>query len=159
MNMNNLNICFVCAGNACRSPFAESVLRKLAADASLIGLKVWSCGTINWGQNPRDEVMTRIAWEMGYEMAGTTTFMSREPLLEADTIIVFEKYQRDLLTRVVDYDHWDRIRLFDQLAFDTPTDYDDPSNEQEHIYRTTAMHIEEGCRRILNLIKPRLSDQ
>ena len=92
----------------------------------MTGLKVWSCGTIDWGQNPRDEVMTRIADEMGYKMTGTTTFMSREPLLEADIIIVFEKYQRDLLTRVLDYDHWDRIRLFNRLAFDTNTDVDDP---------------------------------
>ena len=152
MNMNELNICFVCAGNACRSPYAEAVLRKIAGDASLTGLKIWSCGTIDWGQNPRDEVMTRIAEEMGYKMTGTTTFMSREPLLEADIIIVFEKYQRDLLTRVLDYDHRDRIRLFDQLSFDANTDVDDPSSEREHIYRTIALHIEEGCRRILNRI-------
>ncbi|MBR3455565.1 MAG: hypothetical protein IKH26_09610 [Bacteroidaceae bacterium] len=73
-------------------------------------------------------------------------------LCHSISLIVFEKYQRDLLTRVLDYDHWDRIRLFDQLAFDTNTDVDDSSSEREHIYRTTALHIEEGCRRILNRI-------
>ena len=85
-----MNICFVCAGNACRSPFAESVLRKLATEASMNDIKVWSCGTINWGTNPRDEVMAGIAEDMGYEMTGTTTYMRQEPLMEADIIIVFE---------------------------------------------------------------------
>ena len=101
---------------------------------------------------PTRDRIRKVAEEMGYKMTGTTTFMSREPLLEVDIIIVFERYQRDLLTRVLDYDHWDRIRLFNQLAFDTNTDVDDPSSEREHIYRTIALHIEEGCRRILNRI-------
>lgn len=32
-------ICFVCTGNACRSPFAECVTKKLLADAGIEDMK------------------------------------------------------------------------------------------------------------------------
>ena len=41
MNMN-YKICFVCTGNACRSPFAECVTKKLLADAGMNGIEVFS---------------------------------------------------------------------------------------------------------------------
>ena len=34
----NYKICFVCTGNACRSPFAECVTKKLLADAGMSGI-------------------------------------------------------------------------------------------------------------------------
>ena len=40
MNMN-YKICFVCTGNACRSPFAECVTKKLLADARMSGIEVF----------------------------------------------------------------------------------------------------------------------
>ena len=46
MNMN-YKICFVCTGNACRSPFAECVTKKLLADAGMNGIEVFSLGTLD----------------------------------------------------------------------------------------------------------------
>ena len=54
----DFKICFVCTGNACRAPFAECVTRKLLADAGMQHFKVYSLGTVNWGDNPRDAIMT-----------------------------------------------------------------------------------------------------
>lgn len=45
MNMS-YKICFVCTGNACRSPFAECVMRKLLADAGMNDIEVFSLGTL-----------------------------------------------------------------------------------------------------------------
>ena len=47
MNMN-YKICFVCTGNACRSPFAECVTKKLLADAGIGDIEVVSLGTLDW---------------------------------------------------------------------------------------------------------------
>ncbi|WP_329066251.1 low molecular weight protein-tyrosine-phosphatase [Streptomyces sp. NBC_01429] len=51
-------VCFVCTGNICRSPIAESVVRALLADAGLDGaVTVDSAGTDGWhegdGADPR----------------------------------------------------------------------------------------------------------
>jgi protein-tyrosine phosphatase len=49
-----MRILFVCLGNICRSPTAEAVLRKLAAEQPLAGLEIDSAGTGNYhaGQPP-----------------------------------------------------------------------------------------------------------
>ncbi|MFI1354973.1 low molecular weight protein-tyrosine-phosphatase [Streptomyces sp. NPDC020898] len=51
-------VCFVCTGNICRSPMAESVFRTRVAEAGLAGLvEVDSAGTDGWhegdGADPR----------------------------------------------------------------------------------------------------------
>ena len=142
-------ICFVCSGNACRSPFAECVTRTWVSRAGLSDIEVSSLGTIDWGKNPRDPFMVRIAKEMGYEMSGETTYMTREALWEADCIIVFSPYHRDAVTRVLDYAHWDRIVLFSQIAFGTEETIEDPNYQTEAVYRHVASRIEDGCRRLV----------
>lgn len=84
MNMS-YKICFVCTGNACRSPFAECVMKKRLSDAGMDNIEVFSVGTLDWGKNPRDAVMTDVAKERGYELTGITTRMTRDRLMEADS--------------------------------------------------------------------------
>ncbi|AWZ04083.1 MULTISPECIES: low molecular weight protein-tyrosine-phosphatase [unclassified Streptomyces] len=62
-------VCFVCTGNICRSPMAESVFRAHVADAGLAGLVgVDSAGTGGWhegdGADPRTVAVLEAA---GYE--------------------------------------------------------------------------------------------
>lgn len=145
----NYKICFICTGNACRSPFAETVMRKLLNDSCIENIKVSSMGTLDWGENPRDAVMVNVAKDLGYVMTGTTTPMTREALMAFDLIIVFESAHRNAVTRVLDYSHWERIVLFNQLAFGTSDDVADPHGQTTAIYSLTARLIEVGCRRIL----------
>ncbi|MGM9870000.1 MAG: hypothetical protein ACI30R_10320 [Sodaliphilus sp.] len=142
-------VCFVCTGNACRSPFAECVTKQLLADAEMSGFEVWSMGTLNWGKNPRDAAMVAVAKEMGYEMGGTTTVMTREQLMEADVVMVFEQRHRDAITRVLDYSHWDRIVLFNQKVWNESSEVIDPHYQSDAVYRQVAQRIEAGCRRLV----------
>lgn len=142
-------ICFVCTGNACRSPFAECVTQKLLADAGLNHFEVFSMGTVDWGENPRDAVMVDVAREMGYTMSGTTTVMTRERLMDADVIIVFDRRHRDAVTRELDYSRWCRIVLFNQIAWNKEGNVDDPHYQSAALYRQVAKHIEEGCKRLV----------
>ncbi|MFI0222400.1 low molecular weight protein-tyrosine-phosphatase [Streptomyces lydicus] len=66
-------ICFVCTGNICRSPMAESVFRTRLAEDGLDGLvEVDSAGTGGWhegdGADPRTVAVLRAG---GYETAHT----------------------------------------------------------------------------------------
>lgn len=142
-------ICFVCTGNACRSPFAECVTKKLLTDAGMSDYDVWSMGTLHWGKNPRDAAMVEVAREMGYELSGITTVMTRERLMEADVVMVFEQRHRDAITRILDYSHWDRIVLFNQMAWGESSEVTDPHYQSDAVYREVARHIEAGCRRLV----------
>ena len=145
----NYKICFVCTGNACRSPFAECVTKKLLADAGIGDIEVFSLGTLDWGENPRDAAMVDVAKELGYDLSGTTTAITRERLMAADEVIIFDERHRDAITRVLDYSHWNRIVLFNKIAFDEDSNVDDPHFQTEAVYRHVAQHIEIGCKRLI----------
>ena len=40
-------VCFVCTDNACRSPFAECVLRTMLEEEEMNNIEVFSRGTLN----------------------------------------------------------------------------------------------------------------
>ena len=145
----NYKICFVCTGNACRSPFAECVTKKLLADAGIGDIEVFSLGTLNWGENPRDAAMVDVAKELGYDLSGMTTAITRERLMAADEVIIFDERHRDAITRVLDYSHWNRIVLFNKIAFDEDSNVEDPHFQTEAVYRHVAQHIEIGCKRLI----------
>lgn len=149
MNMN-YKICFVCTGNACRSPFAECVMRKLLADAGVKNIEVFSFGTLDWGENPRDAAMMDVAKELGYKLNGTTAVMNREQLMTADVVIVFDERHRDAVTQVLDYSHWSRIVLFNKIAFGEDGNVEDPHYQIATVYRNVAKHIENGCKRLID---------
>ena len=153
MMNRNYKICFVCTGNACRSPFAECVLQSLLRNEGLIEVEVFSRGTIDWGENSRDETMVQVAKEMGYELTGTTTPMTYEVLKDADMIIAFDTSHRNSLTRVLDYCNWNRIILFNKISFDTDTDVMDPHGQTIAFYHNTAAHIVKGCMKIVEKLK------
>ncbi|MEW2161613.1 low molecular weight protein-tyrosine-phosphatase [Streptomyces sp. NPDC007084] len=62
-------VCFVCTGNICRSPMAESVFRAHVADAGLGGLvEVDSAGTDGWHEGDgADERTVAVLEANGYE--------------------------------------------------------------------------------------------
>ncbi len=149
MRKNDYKICFVCTGNACRSPFAECMTKVFLNKEGLNHIEVYSCGTLDWGENPRDEGMCRVAQLMGYELTGVTTPMTRDLLAKADLIIVFEDKHRNEITRVLDYIQWGKISLFNKLAFGDNKDMEDPHGQSETTYKRIAEQIEKGCKQLV----------
>lgn len=147
-----MHILFICTGNACRSAAAESVLRKQLSDAGIEDVTVSSAGTLEWGTNPRDAVMTRIAAEHGYMMEGTTSCMTREMLNAADLILVMTPEHRHEVTRMLDYNRWSRVHLFMDYCFGKDGALIDPTYCSEVIYREVFTAIEMGCRVIVEKI-------
>lgn len=63
-----MKVLFVCLGNICRSPAAEAVFRRRAADAGLDAV-VDSAGTGGWhAGNPPDPRMIEAAAKRGYDL-------------------------------------------------------------------------------------------
>ena len=82
-------------------------------------------------------------------LKGVTTLITCEYLQKADCIVVFDAEHRNAITRVLDYTNWDRIVLFDKLAFGTDTVVMDPHYQIDAVYRSVALHIEDGCKRMI----------
>lgn len=147
--MEPYKIIFVCTGNACRSPFAETVMKKLLANSNL-PIQVSSAGTLDWGSNPRDKEMVEVAQEMGYTLSGETQHISFDMLKQMNLIIVFERMHKDLVTKYVEYGHWDRIVLFNNIAFNKSENLQDPHFQTHEIYQKVARTIEEGCKVLID---------
>ena len=65
-----LRVVFVCLGNICRSPIAERVAERAAADAGLTGVEFSSAGTISEEyDDPMDRRAVAVLKEHGYRYA------------------------------------------------------------------------------------------
>ena len=147
-----MHILFICTGNACRSALAESVLRKQLSEVGIDDVTVGSAGTLDWGSNPRDAVMARIAAEHGYTMEGATQCVTREMLNAADLLLVMTPSHLEEVTRLLDYSHWSRVHLFMDYCFGKEAPLIDPTDYPEVIYREVFSAIERGCRVIVEKI-------
>lgn len=148
----NMKIVFVCTGNLCRSALAETILRKMFLDKKARDVEVTSCGTHILEDVMRDETMCSIAAEHGYYMGGKASAMNVELLDSADLIIVMADRHREEVTRILRYDHWNRIHMFCEYCFGEKTDIPDPHYQTDYLYRRCFDRIEEGCRMIADRI-------
>lgn len=145
-----MKILYICTGNASRSAAAEVVLKKMIADNGIEGIDVASCGTKVPEGLDREEMMCRIAAEHGYEMGGKAISMNEELLNSADLIIVMTEHHRNEVTRLLKYDHWNRIVRFNDYCFGESKDLLDPHYQTESVYRSCFDTIERGCKEIIN---------
>ena len=158
-------VTFVCTGNICRSPMAEVVLRRLAADRALadgssVGdrLLVASAGTANWhaGQ-PIDPRAGAALADRGYVDHGHVARAFEPVWLETtDLVVCMDRGHRQTLAGLGraaagDDRHEERLvllRSYDPSArgaVDVPDPY---SGNQQDFVECLAM-VESGCRGLL----------
>lgn len=112
-----LHICFVCSGNICRSPMAESIFASAIADAGLADrVRVSSAGTGGWhiGQPADNRARTELLAH-GYSDSHvaaqlTPDHLSADLLVAADSGHVAELERKRLGSRV------QLLRSFDPTA-------------------------------------------
>ncbi|MFI9823167.1 low molecular weight protein-tyrosine-phosphatase [Streptomyces sp. NPDC052013] len=125
-------VCFVCTGNICRSPMAESVFRARVAEAGLDGLvEVDSAGTGGWhegdGADPR---AVAVLEEHGYDAGHTARQFDPSWFPRLDLVIALDAGHLRALRRLApterDADKVRLLRSYDPAAggdLDVPDPY------------------------------------
>ncbi|NJP53147.1 low molecular weight phosphotyrosine protein phosphatase [Streptomyces sp. SBST2-5] len=117
-------VCFVCTGNICRSPMAESVFRARVAEAGLDGLiEVDSAGTGGWhegdGADPRT---VAVLEENGYDSVHTARQFDPAWFSRLDLVIALDSSHLKALRRLApterDADKVRLLRSYDTAAGD-----------------------------------------
>lgn len=109
-----MRVLFVCLGNICRSPTAETVFRSKVVQRGLNGeVEVDSAGTGGWhaGEAP-DRRAVAEAERCGLSMSGRARQVTASDLRDFDLIIAMdEANRRDLLALATDDHIRERIQL------------------------------------------------
>ena len=92
------NILFVCTGNICRSPFAQTLFAKLAVSRGLKGVIADSAGLLALPDNSATYLAQRVAAEYGLDLSEHRAKSVSEDLVAwSDLILVMEKSNEDAL--------------------------------------------------------------
>jgi protein-tyrosine phosphatase len=117
-------VCFVCTGNICRSPMAESVFRARVAEAGLDGeVKADSAGTGGWHEgDPADPRTVAILEEHGYDSEHTARQFHASWFARLDLVIALDAGHLKALRRLApseqDADKVRLLRSYDPTAGD-----------------------------------------
>ncbi|WP_327430048.1 low molecular weight protein-tyrosine-phosphatase [Streptomyces sp. NBC_01236] len=117
-------VCFVCTGNICRSPMAESVFRTRIEEAGLDGLvEVDSAGTGGWHEGDGADSRTVAALEAGgYESGHAARQFQASWFSRLDLVIALDsghlKALRRLAPTAEDADKVKLLRSYDPAAGD-----------------------------------------
>jgi low molecular weight protein-tyrosine phosphatase len=89
---DSLKVVFVCWGNICRSPMAERVAEKMAADQGLAGVEFSSAATSREELGaPIDQRAETVLREHGYRVDGHKAHqITRDEIENADLVIAME---------------------------------------------------------------------
>lgn len=83
-----VSVLFVCLGNICRSPAAETILRRLGEQSGVEGLTVSSCGIGDWHVGDlADDRMVSAAKLRGYVITKRAEQFKKEYLDKYDLIL------------------------------------------------------------------------
>ncbi|EGX60710.1 Low molecular weight protein-tyrosine-phosphatase [Streptomyces zinciresistens K42] len=95
-------VCFVCTGNICRSPMAESVFRARVAEAGLEGLvEADSGGTGGWHEgDPADPRAVSVLAERGYESGHTARQFTPSWFGRLDLVVALDSGHLKALRRL-----------------------------------------------------------
>ena len=154
--MKTTRVLFVCMGNICRSPSADGVLKKLAADAGLDGaVEVDSAGTITLhsGQ-PADERMQATAAKRGYRLDGIARGVTERDFYDFDWVVAMDRANLRNLKPLRLADAPAEIKMFCDFCMEhadkeVPDPYYGGAAGFEHVMDL----IEDGCRGLLDAVR------
>jgi low molecular weight protein-tyrosine phosphatase len=125
-----MRILFVCLGNICRSPSAEAVLRRIAAqEAPELHIEVDSAGTAGYHiGEPPDARSQEAASRRGYDMSRLRARIVEPGDFERfDLILAMDQDNLSVLRRRAPATARERVRLFLEFSPDAGTpDVPDP---------------------------------
>lgn len=151
-------VCFVCTGNICRSPMAESVFRARVEEAGLDGLvEVDSAGTGGWhegdGADPRT---VAVLEEHGYDSAHTARQFQASWFSRLDLVIALDSGHLKALRRLAptpeDAEKVRLLRSYDPAA-DDDLDVPDPYYGGTEGFQTVLEMVEAASDGLLAAVR------
>ena len=154
-----MRLLFVCTGNICRSPTAEAVVRRMAADAGMAdALVLDSAGTGDWHLgHPPDPRAVSAAKTRGYELEGIRARLVRpRDFAEFDRVLAMTGGHLADLERMAPRGHAGKASLMLDHAPDANRrDVPDPYYGDAHGFETMLDLIETSARGLLADIRQR----
>ncbi|MCL4820796.1 MAG: low molecular weight phosphotyrosine protein phosphatase [Vicinamibacteria bacterium] len=147
-----VRVLFVCSGNICRSPLAEAVFRKLAAEAGLAErFEIDSAGMHGFHEGePADPRTRRVAKRHGYDVTSISRPVRGDDLERFDLIVAMDRsHKRELLARGGKACAG-KIRLLREFDPGGDPDVPDPYYGGERGFEDVQAIVEAGCRGLLN---------
>lgn len=128
-NVKPIAISFVCMGNICRSPTAETIMRNLVREAGLDDrIHVDSAGTGDWhvGEH-RDRRSCAVAARRGMPISGEARQFSRSDFDRFDLVLALDHENQRALERLAPDDATRaKIRLLRSFELGAPPDAEVP---------------------------------
>lgn len=108
------SVLFVCLGNICRSPSAESVMRKLSQNQGL-NIAFDSAGTANYHTNEKPDVRAiKVGQSLGYDLTSLRARQVRaDDFYQFDLILAMDESNLANLQKLQPTDGTARLELFD----------------------------------------------
>lgn len=145
-----MKLLFICTGNTCRSPMAEAIARRLAAERGLTDLHVSSAGIGAAENSPVSDGALLVAMEHGLDLsAHRARQLTRELVDEADLILVMGASH---LERVRALGGEDKVAMLTHFASrgEIERSVSDPFGAGLEIYRRTFEELEAEIGRALD---------
>lgn len=153
-------ICFVCTGNICRSPMAETIFKAMVKKAGFERtVSVFSAGTGDWHVGePSDERTLTALKAQGYDGAGHRA-RQFDPawFSNLDLVVVFDRSQERIL-KAWAASEADSSKVQLLLSFDSDqaplTDVPDPYYSDAAMFDQVLGMIERACAALFRQIEP-----
>jgi protein-tyrosine phosphatase len=162
MNFKEIkSISVVCAGNICRSPIGEVVLKDRLDKAGL-DIFVDSAGTGNWHEGEDANAKSvKVLRESGYEISHTARQFQKQWFAERDLILVMDQDNLRNLLAIAPKEHAHKIQLmrkFDPQLKDLANDHEDlvvpdPYHQPIDDFYEVLEMLEKAADGLVNLLK------
>jgi len=153
-------ICFVCTGNICRSPMAESIFRALVTKAGFEkSVAIISAGTGDWhvGEPSDDRTLAALSHH-GYNGSGHRARQFDPAWFETlDLVVAFDRSQERILKAWAPTES-DGSKVHLLLGFDAEqsalVDVPDPYYSDAVLFDQVLVMIERACAALFRQIQP-----